>query len=272
MRNRKVWYLFVTFATCVLVASIVLIPGVLLNKAEEGTLGSLHIVSSGNASSQQNGSTIASQTPSPTVVPEKQLVQRVQLFEQHAADSVLSREYADGSMGMREAVDTSIKQITLLLKKGMLLSGGGFPQMYTVSAEPRTITDTHGSAALQYWNIHFTAKNDLSLIRQEVAVSLDAQTGLLLSIHITLARSNTMSDLVNIAEVIAQGMNMPGKLLSLNQQQMPQTALWIFNDSALIMQLTLAKRTQLTLFEMAIGVNGALPSLTLSPLPMPAPN
>jgi len=272
MKNKKFWYILIAFATCVLVASIVLIPGVLLNNTEEGTLGSLHIVSDGNYSSQQNGSNGASKSPSSTVASEKQLAQRVQLFEQHASDSVLSREYADDGMGMKEAVDTCIRQITLLLNKGMILPSDGFPQAYTVSAEPRTITDDHGNAALQYWNIVFTVKTASSTVRREVAVSLDAQTGMLLSMYITLANDNTMVDLVNIAEVIAQGMNMPGKLLSLNQQQMPQTALWLFNNSELVMQLTLAKRAQLTIFVMTIGTNGKLSSPPLSPLPVPVLN
>ncbi|HEY4032895.1 MAG TPA: hypothetical protein VGL94_02910 [Ktedonobacteraceae bacterium] len=259
MKHRKSWYIFVAFAVCVLVACSVLLPGVLLSKTEDSALGDPHTVSVGNPSSQQNEANGASKPSQPAIL-SKQLTEHVQMFVQSAAESTLSKEYANGSMGMNETVEACIRQITLLMSKGTILSLDGFPQAYTVSAEARTLTNVRGNSALQYWNVVFIAKADQSTDLQKVAVTLDAQLGIMLSLHITIASDNNTVDLVNTAEAIAQDMNIPGKLLSLNQQQVPQTALWGFNDSLLLMRLTLTKRADLTSLFMTLDVNEPLPA------------
>ena len=275
MKHRKSWYIFVAFAVCVLVACSVLLPGVLLSKTEDSALGDPHTVSVGNPSSQQNEANGASKPSSQPAILSKQLTEHVQMFVQSAAKSTLSKKYANGSMGMSEAVEACIRQITLLMNKGAILPLDGFPQAYTVSAEARILTNDRGNSALQYWNVDFIAKADQSTGLQEVAVTLDAQLGIMLSMHITIASGNNTVDLVNTAEAIAQDMNIPGKLLSLDQQQVPQTALWGFNASLLLMRLTLTKRADLTSLFMTLDVNEPLPAPVPgneeTPLPAPVP-
>jgi hypothetical protein len=253
MKNRKSWYIVVTFLAGLLVTFSVLMPGFLLSKAEDSTLGSPHIESDGTSSSQHRTPGITS-TPSAPSALIAQLTRNVQFYEQGAANSVLAKENRNGSMDIKKAVDVCIQQMTALLKKGALPPLDGFPKAYDVRAELRTLLDNQGNPALQYWAIGFVTLNDQSANPAKMAIALDAQTGMFLSIQIS-AKSTDSIDPVKSAETIAQSMNMPGKVLSLNLEQVSQKVLWRFTASTLFMQLFLTQQGPVTTFLMTMIVN-----------------
>jgi hypothetical protein len=236
-----------------MVTASVLMPGVLLSRTEDSILSSSSTVSTGISFSQQQNATAASKTRTPSVVSVAQMTRSVQLYEQGVQKSVLSTEFSNGSMDMQEAVDACVQQITTLLQKGALVPLAQFPQAYTVSAEQRTIMGDSGNPALQYWDIAF-----LSLSNQtKMDVSLDAQTGMFLSIHISVENATGIVDLMSTAEAMAQEMHMSGRLLLLDEQGMPQTASWKFNNATVLMQLSVDESTSSTNFLMEMHVSPA---------------
>jgi hypothetical protein len=253
MKNKKFWYIVVTFIAGLLVTFSVLMPGVLLSKAEDSTLGSPYTVSDGTLPSQQHGPD-ATSTPSVPSALIAQLTRNVHFYEQGAANSVLAKENINGSMDIKKAVNGCVQQMTALLKKGALPPFDSFPKAYNVRAELRTIMDKQGNPALQYWIIGFAIMNDQSVNPAKMTIALDAQTGIFLSIQIS-AKSTGMIDPVNSAETIAQSMNMPGKVLSSDLEQVSQKVLWRFNASTLFMQLFLTQQGSITTFIMAMTVN-----------------
>jgi hypothetical protein len=255
MKNRKSWYIVVTFLAGLLVTFSVLMPGVLLSKAEDSTLGSPYTVNDGTSPSQQRGPDVTS-TPSAPSALIAQLTRNVHFYEQGAANSVLAKENTNGRMDIKEAVDVCVQQMAALLKKGALPPLDGFPKAYDVQAELRTITDNQGNPALQYWMIGFATLNDQSVNPAKIGIALDAQTGMFLSIQIS-AKSTGSIDPVNSAETIAQSMNMPGKVLSLDLEQVSQKVLWRFTASTLFMQLFLTQQGSFITFMMAMTVNNS---------------
>ncbi|MBV9232340.1 MAG: hypothetical protein JOZ18_23735 [Chloroflexi bacterium] len=254
MKSRKFWYIVVTFVAGLLVTFSMLMPGVLLSKAEDSVLDSPFTVSDGTSPSQQHGPGVTS-TPSASSALTAQLTRDVQLFyEQGTSNSVLTKENINGTMDIKKAVDVCIQQILALLKKGALPPLDGFPGAYYVNAELRTIIDNHGNPTLQYWSINFARLTDQSTTPTKMAVLLDAQTGMFLSIK-AYGKSTSAIDLVNSAETIAQSMNMPGKLLSLDLEQVTQKVVWKVNASPLLMQLFLTQKDPFTTFTMAMTVN-----------------
>src|SRR5450631_3156613 len=127
MKNRKSRYIVVTFIAGLLVTFSVLMPGVLLSKAEDSTLGSPYTVSDGTSQSKQHGPGVTS-TPSAPSALIAQLSRNVHIYEQGAANSVLAKENTNGSMDIKKAVDVCVQQMTALLKKGALPPLDGFPK------------------------------------------------------------------------------------------------------------------------------------------------
>ncbi|EFH80338.1 hypothetical protein [Ktedonobacter racemifer] len=253
MKNRIFWYIVVTFVVSLLVTGSVLMPGVLLSRTEDSILDSPSTVSTGISFSQQQNATAASKTLTPSLVSVAQMTRSVQLYEQGVQKSVLSKGLSNGSMDMKEAVDACVQQITTLLHKSALVPLHQFPKAYIVQAEQRTIMDDSGNPALQYWDITFVARSNQPTMQTKISVSLDAQTGMFLSMRISAVNAAGTVDLMSTAEAIAQGMHMPGRLLLLDEQTIPQTAAWKFNNAALLMQLTLEVKEPALFFTMSLS-------------------
>lgn len=259
MKNRKWWYTVATFIAALLVTCSVLMPGILLSKTEDSILNSPYTVNVGIFSSQQSRPNVAGTSAIQTATSVQQLTQSARLFKQDAATSVLANEPFNGSMNINEAVGSCVKQITALLLKKALPPLTGFPQGYGVYAELRTITDDHSKQTLQYWTINFFSP-PAPTSKAKFSISLDAQTGSFLSLDLSTQITSSMSvkasqiDLVHSTNVIAQSMNIPGKMLSVDQSQVPSTARWQFNNSLLILQVTLDQRHTSTNFGMNLDI------------------
>lgn len=238
MKNRIFWYIVVTFVVSLLVTGSVLMPGVLLSRTEESILNSPSTVSTGTSFSQQQNATAASKTLTPSLVSVAQMTRSVQLYEQGVQKSVLSQGLSNGSMDMKEAVDACVQHITTLLHKSALVPLHQFPKAYTVQAEQRTIMDDSGNPALQYWDITFVSRSNQPTMQTKISVSLDAQTGMFLSMRISVVNATGTVDLMSTAEAMAQEMHMSGRLLLLDEQGIPQTASWKFNNATVLMQLS----------------------------------
>jgi hypothetical protein len=258
MKNRKSWSIAVTLVASLLVTMSVLMPGILLSKTEDSILGSPSTVSDGIFSSQQPGPNVTSTPTTQVTQSVEQLTRSVTLFEQGAANSVLSNVPTN----MKEVTYASIQQITTLLHKRALPPLDGFPQAYALKEQLRTITDTDGNPLLQYWNMNFSTQADQSpnnVVNFTVAV--DAQTGMFLSLDLSIQRvkftpmliKDSQIDLVNSTNIIAQSMHIAGKMLSVDQSQVPSTAQWQFNNSFLLMQVTLDQQDTYTHFRMTMS-------------------
>lgn len=251
MKNNKLSYIASLAAAGVLVASSVLMPGILLNISGDRMLNYLSVLSSGNNPLTQS-------TPSAQPIESvSQLTEKVRLFQSASTKSTLSNEYLEGSMGMSDAVDNCVRRITAFIDNKAVPSLDNFPQSFTVKAEPREIKDDRGNPALQYWNIEFTQntqKNSAAVKGSDISISLDARTGMILAMHMSASDGSDTVVLVKTAEAITQGMNISGRLLSLNQQSVPQAALWKFDNSSLLMQLELTQRPLQTTLTMTLTV------------------
>ncbi|QBD80965.1 hypothetical protein EPA93_35355 [Ktedonosporobacter rubrisoli] len=258
MKHRIFWYSVVAFVVSLLVTGSMLMPGVLLSRAEDSILRSPSIISKGFSLSQPQNVSAAHAMPTPSAVSVAQMSKRVQWYEDGVADSVLSKEPINGSIDMKAAVNTCVQQITTLWHKGMLMPLEQFPKAYTVYAEQRTILDSNKNPALQYWDIGFLPQSS-QLSMRKMTISLDAQTGMFLAIRIDVTNAAATVDLANTAEAIAREMNMPGHLLFLDERNLSQlqTAVWKFNDTALLMQLSVEKSDSFVDFAMSMKVQNS---------------
>lgn len=269
MRTNRVRYILAILAACLLVVSCMVVPGFLLRKADARIIDKYDLIKSSqnpsgdlpHTTNQGDSPQTESPAASPTGQSLNQLTDKVRIFERNSSKSTLSSGSASGSMSMKDAVDTSIERISSLLKVKALLPLIGFPNAYSVNAELREATDSQG-AALQFWSITFTVDSALSSIKQQISVALDAQTSLFYSIEETIGNGEATVDLESTAKVIAQAMNISGKLVSSNQTKTSQKALWAFDESKLTLQMSLSKRSILTGLKINMGVDEA---------PAPAP-
>ncbi len=241
-------YLLAFLATGALLAFSILVPPLLLTK--DGVLSNPSIVKIGN---QQSGSDNSKSTP--VVVSPQQQVERVSVFVKSAEASTLSSDSAAGDMGMEDAVKLTIQCVTDLLAAGTIPALAGFPNLpYNVKAELITITDHTGNTALQYWNIAFAIKPEHMSTTQSIVVSLDAQTGLLLSLRIVASGGNTVN-LAQIADTIARDMHMQGKVISMTQNTIFWGVLWKFTASKLSLSVNLYQKSGITFLNADMGVD-----------------
>ncbi len=250
MKNSKSVYVIAICVAGLLVAFSIVMPGILLNKTEATVVGSSSTVNNGGASSQQQNSTL--RTPlTPTASSIKKFITNALAFEDSGKTSILSTESSNGSMNIKEATNTCIKQMTSLLQKGAFPALAGFPTGYSVSAELRTILNKNKNPLLQYWSISFASPDDNST---DITVSLDDQTGLFLAIFINEENAPEMS-VEKSTETIAQSMHLPGKLLSLKKQhysayEVVNRTIWAVDNSVLFMQVVLAQTPKSIYFSM----------------------
>lgn len=251
MKHNKIRYFAAFAASAAVVAFSIWMPGVFLNLSGESTANHLTVVSNGISPS-------LSKPAAKSVESVSQLSEKVRLFEYGSKKSSLSKEYSDGSMGMSDAVNTCILRVSSFLNKNAIPPLNHFPQSFSVKAELRELSDGNGKTALQFWDVSFTQNDDrmnAAVNGQEIWISLDAQTGAILGMTMNVTSQNNSSntvDIANSAKVIAEELNLPGKLVSADQRSGIKTALWEFDQSSLSMQLTLAQKSSATFFSMTL--------------------
>ncbi|WP_238883392.1 hypothetical protein [Clostridium sp. YIM B02551] len=239
--NKAVKYTLMVLIACIIITLSVLMPGIMLSKSEEGILNHSVVMSGENNSVKQN--------PSNNLEPRAEslaesLAKKVALYEKYSHEGTLVKESTEGSMGMREAIAKSTKQISAIIDKQGLPNLSGFPESYNVDAELREIKEN--STVLQYWNINLSPKNN-----KGISLAIDANTGVLLGFKFTINESSTIN-IEDMAEVIANQMNMPGRLVSLNNKQY-QNAVWSFDNSSLSMNLLISEQVGYTIFSMDLS-------------------
>jgi hypothetical protein len=243
--NRRVKYTLMVFIAGIIITSSVLMPGIMLNKSKEGMINHSIVMSGENYSVKQN--------PSSDLEPRAEslaesLAKRVTIYEKYSDKGTLAKESTAVSMGMREAISISTKQILFIMDKQGLPKLSGFPGSYNVDAELREIKDNN--TVLQFWNINLSPKNNEDKDLNGISVALDASTGVILNFKLISRESSTIN-IEDMAEAISEQMNMPGRLISLSKREL-QNAVWSFNNSSLLMNIQLNKQIGYTIFSMSL--------------------
>ncbi|MBL4933655.1 hypothetical protein [Clostridium paridis] len=243
--NKAVKYTLMVLMACIIITLSVFMPGIMLSKSEESIINHSVVMSGENNSVNPN--TQNDLEPKAQSIAES-LAKKVALYEKYSHEGALVKESTTGSMGMREAIATSTKQISAIIDKKGLPNLSGFPESYNVDAELREIKEN--STVLQYWNINLSPKNDEGRNNKGISLAIDANTGVILVFKFTINESSTIN-IEDMAETIAVHMNMPGRLVSLNKKQL-QNAVWSFDNSSLSMNLQINEQAGYTIFSMSL--------------------
>lgn len=247
MKIRQCNYLLAFLATGAVLSFSILVPALLLTK--DGVQSRPSLVKIGN---QQNSSDNSNSTGG--ISPQQQFA-NVSVFVKSVGASTLASDQATSDIGMEDAVKLTLQRVTDLLKTGTIPALAGFPNLpYNVNAQLRTIADAGGHTVMQYWNMDFIIKAEHVSVAPSIIVSLDARTGLMLSLRIVASGQNTVN-LTQSAITIARGMNMQGKVISMTQNGISQNVLWKFTASRLTMSVSLYQKDEITFLNEDMGTD-----------------
>jgi hypothetical protein len=270
--NKKIKYSLITLLTSFTVVFTVLLPDKMLKREEKSLLGRSHIVDNSKQMSNNNlnissdminrpNSTNASQNGTSEL--DKELAEKVNLFNKELEHNNLAREISSDSMSMREAVALSINKISMILSKNPTLNLEEFPDAYSVNGELRTIEGKNlnfSKGEFQYWHINFNGKTDNNSTRQGIEMLLDAKTGAILSMSILFENKVDTVDLERVLQSIGEAMNFKGGVVSLNSQKGSQTAIWESKDSSILIKLIYGQERDLSFLKMNLDVKSEVTS------------
>lgn len=203
-------------------------------------------------------------TPSPaatggtaTATPQgssfEDIMGKVRLLENGSENTTRQNEPSQSELTMKQAVNRGMEQITAYGKAGAMLPLGNFPDDYSVNAKLYTMQSMTG-ITMDYWSIKFASKSQAPGESGGVSLTMDAQTGTLLSYNMSVNAQQQPPDLIAGITYLAASIGLDGSILEVKPADSAQeTATWASGNHDLFMTLTCSSDGSATALSMNLS-------------------